>query len=285
MVSNDYLITVSPPEVQPPQIQTRTIVEDLYSSNQPIRSAQEAVKNFLLGNGVEEKYRLKPGFDQVGFVSFTTNVVNGTGGSSRAKLQCLRTQNPIPTEAATCYAKVLAAVEHQWPNVGTNIAEGMREGLEELGIDVAGNTGVDHTCTTGVDDKHACDRRGAAKRVIILLTDGSPNQMISNCSSQPGYGDFWDGLVGATKPEFDCAMWYAKQAADKNVIVYTIGIGGGANADFLETMATGVDPRSGGTPVTMFPGGNGKYFPAVRPEDLDGIFRQILTNISVRIIG
>jgi hypothetical protein len=80
-------------------------------------------------------------------------------------------------------------------------------------------------------------------------------------------------------------MWYAKQAADKGVIVYTIGIGGGANADFLETMATGVDPRSGGQSVTMFPGANGKYFPAVRPEDLDGIFRQILTNISVRIIG
>jgi hypothetical protein len=285
MLSNVYSITVSPPNVQPPQVQTRTIVNDLYSNQQPIRSAQEAVKNFVLGNGVEEKYRLKPGFDQVGFVAFTTNIVNGTGGSSRAKLQCLRTMTPVPTDAATCYGKVLNAVEHQWPNGGTNISEGMREGLEELGLSIGSNTNVDSTCTSGVDDKHACDRKGAAKRVLILMTDGSPNNKVTNCSSQPGYADYWDGLIGPTDPDFDCAMWYAQQAAAKGVTVYTIGIGGGANTDFLTTMATGVDPRSGGTPVPMFSGAAGKYFSAVTPADLDGIFREILTSISVRIVG
>lgn len=285
MLANVISMTVSPPEVQPPQIQTRTVVNDLYSGMQPIRSAQEAVKNFVLGNGVEEKYRLKPGFDQVGFVAFTVNVVNGTNGSSRAKLQCLRTMNPVPTDAATCYAKVLAAVERQWPNWGTNISEGMREGLEELGLSIGSNTGVDSTCTTGVDDKHACDRGGAAKRVLILMTDGSPNNSVSNCTSQPGYADYWAGLIGNGNVDFECAMWYAQQAAAKGVIVYTIGIGAGANADFLTTMATGTDPRSGGTPVPMFPGASGKYFPAARPSDLDGIFRQILTSISVRIVG
>lgn len=282
MLANVISMTVSPPEVQPPQVQTRTVVNDLYTGMQPIRSAQEAVKNFLLGNGVEEKYRLKPGFDQVGFVAFSPNVV---GGESRAKLQCLRTMNPTPADAATCYANVLKAVERQWPNWGTNISEGMREGLEELGLSVGSNTGVASGCTGAVDNKQACDRGGAAKRVLILMTDGSPNARVSNCSSQTGYGDYWEGLIGNGNPDFECAMWYAQQAAAKGVTVYTIGIGAGANTDFLTTMAEGKDPRSGGTPVPMFSGASGKYFPAARPSDLDGIFRQILTSLSVRIVG
>jgi hypothetical protein len=80
-------------------------------------------------------------------------------------------------------------------------------------------------------------------------------------------------------------MWYAREAARQGVTVYTIGIGAGANTDFLTTMAEGKDPRSGGTPVPMFSGASGKYFPAARPSDLDGIFRQILTSLSVRIVG
>jgi secreted protein with Ig-like and vWFA domain len=66
-------------------------------------------------------------------------------------------------------------------------------------------------------------------------------------------------------------MWYAQQAAAKGVTVYTVGIGDGVNADFLETMATGIDPRSGGTPVVMFAGATGQYFPAVTPDDLGQI--------------
>jgi hypothetical protein len=210
--------------------------------------------------------------------------VNGINGSGRAKLQCLRTMNPTPTDAATCYGKVLTVVEKQWPNWSTNISEGMREGLEELGLSVGNNTNVDSTCTSGFDDKHACDRGGAARRVLILMTDGSPNTGVNNCSSQTGYADYWAGLVGDGNPFFECAMWYAQQAAEKGVIVYTIGIGGGANDDFLETMATGTDPH-GGTPQPAFPGGTGRYFKAAQPSDLDGIFKIILTSVSVRIIG
>jgi hypothetical protein len=280
LLANVISMTVSPPEVQPPQVQTRTVVNDLYSSMQPMRSAQEAVKNFVLGIGVEEQYRLKPGFDQVGFVSFTAD----TGGYARSKLQCLRRQVPPSTDPVGCYADVLTAVEKQWPNWGTNIGEGMREGLEELGLSIGNNTNVDHTCTAPNNDKHACDRSGAAKRVLILMTDGSPNASPNGCTTQPGYADFWEGLIGNGNTHFECAMWYAQQAAAKGVIVYTIGIGGGANGDFLTAMATGTDPH-GGAPIPMFPGVGGQYFPAAQPSDLDGIFRIILTSVSVRIVG
>ncbi|MBE7468977.1 MAG: hypothetical protein DPW09_03265 [Anaerolineae bacterium] len=287
IMTGTQTITVTPAGVLPAQTQTRIVVNDLFSGNQPLRSAQEAVKNFVLGNGVEEKYRLKPGFDQVGFVPFSPNAI--TTADNRAKLECLRSTVPTPLDPAICYAKVLRVVERQWPRFGTNISEGMREGLEELGISVGSNTVLASTCTTTANDMHACDRGGAAKRVLILMTDGSPNASVSSCSSQSGYADYWDGLIGKNDPDFDCAMWYAQQAAKNGVVVYTIGIGGGANRDFLWAMATGVDPR-GGTgndekAQTMFPGSGGRYFGAAKPSDLDGIFRQILTSISVRIVG
>ncbi len=280
MLANVITMTVSPPQVQPPQVQTRTVVKDLYSGLQPMRSAQEAVKNFVLGLGVEEQFRLKPGFDQVGFVSFTSN----TTGYARAKLQCMRTKTPPPTTAAACYADVLTAVEKQWPNWGTNIAEGMREGLEELGLDIGNPATVDHSCSPTPNDGKACDRSGSAKRVLILMTDGSPNGSPAGCTSQAGYADYWEGLIGNGDPDFECAMWYAQQAAAKGVIVYAIGIGGGASPEFMVTMATGTDPH-GGAPIPMFPGVGGQYFPAATPDDLDGIFKIILTSVSVRIVG
>jgi hypothetical protein len=160
----------------------------------------------------------------------------------------------------------------------------MREGLEELGLDIGNPATVDHSCSTTDNDGTACDRSGAAKRVLILMTDGSPNGMPAGCTTQAGYADYWEGLIGNGDPDFECAMWYAQQAAAKGVIVYTIGIGGGANGDYLKTMATGTDPH-GGAPIPMFPGVGGQYFSAATPDDLDGIFKIILTSISVRIVG
>jgi hypothetical protein len=225
--------------------------------------------------------QLDPQNDQLGFVAFASNVINAAG--RRTKLQCLRAKTPPPSDVDACYSDVLAAAERQWPTTGTNIAEGMREGLEELGFNVGNNTGVDSTdstCSGGIDDKHACNRSGIARPILVLITDGTPNTQVSNCSSQPGYADFWDGLVGANDPDFDCAMWYAQQAAARGVTVDTIGIGSGANADFLTTMASGVDPRSGGTPVAMFAGASGHYFPASKPTDLNLIFEVILEQHS-----
>jgi hypothetical protein len=173
-------------------------------------------------------------------------------------------------------------VEEREPGGSTNIAEGMREALEELGVEVPGYIdNVDSDCNyytnySADGDKHACDRRGAARRVIILLTDGSPNQSVS-C------GTFnWQGNFGAGKNSYNCAMYYSQQAADNNVVVYTIGIGSGVNRDLLTAMATGEDP---GTGDVYFSSRGGRYYPAARPSDLDGIFQDILSNIFVRIIG
>lgn len=273
------------------------VLYGLYSGIQPLRSAQEAVKRFAR--------KLDPKFDQLGIVAFTTNSANTD--DRRAKLQCLTWATERLGNPARCYdpslgtplgyTKIFSAVEKQWPDASTNIAMGMREGLEELGIMTPDNptTVNSGTCTATANDGNACDRRGAARRIIILMTDGSPN-LNTNSSSVPsgdrsacapggGRPDVWDGLLGTEDADFECAMYYAFLASQANVTVYTIGIGGGANRDLLTAMATGTDPRSGGEPFPHFVGKGGQYFPAAKPSDLDLIFDQILSNIFVRIVS
>ncbi|MCK6627125.1 MAG: VWA domain-containing protein [Anaerolineae bacterium] len=260
------------------------LVTGLYSGLQPIRSAQEAVKKFAR--------KLDPKFDQLGIVAFSTDTP-GTG--RRSKLQCLTWATTQLGNPARCYdpslgtpvtyTQVISAVEKQWPGGGTNIALGLREGLEELGVGTPGNAANSGVCTAAIGDGNACDRRGAARRVIILMTDGSPNNNPGSCNGSGGRPDLWDGLLGTEDPDFECAMYFAFLASEANVTLYTIGIGAGANRDLLTAMATGTDPRGGGTPYTHFVSKGGQYFPAAKPTDLDLIFDQILSNIYVRIIG
>jgi Flp pilus assembly protein TadG len=281
---------------------TNRLEDELYSGIQPIRGAQEAVKRFVL--------RLQPQFDQVGFVAFTTDVIDNEGVNkvSRSKLQCLRwatLHDPNGNGVQGCYdssvgtpisyTHVLKAIERQWPVQSTDIAEGLKEGLVELGIP---GHATDSNCTDNVadpagtdDDGHACDRGGAARRVIILLTDGMPNMNPGSCAPTVGSGrpDLWDGLIGPNDDNFECAMYYAWVAAENNVTVYTIGLGAGANPDLLTAIATGVDPRGGvlndGNDYTYFNGRGGMYQNASTPDDLDQIFSNILSNIYVRIVG
>ncbi|NJN94706.1 MAG: hypothetical protein HC875_11740 [Anaerolineales bacterium] len=164
----------------------------LYSGLQPIRSAQEAVKNFAR--------QLDPQFDQLGFVPFVASQDNTDAQSDpnrRAKLQCLAWAAQNQGNPASCYdpnletpisfTQVISVVERQWPESGTNIAIGLREGLEELGVSTPGNLVTNH-CTPTVNDAYACDRGGAARKVLILMTDGIPNANPGNCADDDGLG-------------------------------------------------------------------------------------------------
>lgn len=265
------------------------LVTGLYSGLQPLRSAQEAVKKFAR--------KLDPQFDQLGIVAFTSGQDNTDAQADarrRSKLQCLTYASQHLGNPARCYdstlgtpvtyTAVISAVERHWAESGTNIAIGMREGLEELGISTPGNPAVSGACSLGVNDGNACDRRGAARRIIILMTDGSPNANPGNCAPGSGRPDLWDGLLGTDDDDFECAMYFAWLADQNNVTVYTIGIGAGANRDLLTAMATGTDPRGEGPAFEHFVG-EGQYFPAAKPTDLDLIFEQILSNIYVRIVS
>ncbi|MCL4297918.1 MAG: DUF11 domain-containing protein [Anaerolineae bacterium] len=280
-----YVPNITPTNQLQEQVQT-----GLYSGNQPMRSAQESVKH-LAG-------QLNPMYDQLGFVAFSNNTANTN--DRRAKLQCLVWALTQLGNPARCYdpglgtplgyTNVLSAVEKQWPDSSTNTSLGLREGLEELGIMTPGNpTPVNSgNCTATANDGNTCDRRGPARRMIILMTDGSPNQNTngtsvpsadrSPCAPGSGRPDVWDGILGTEDPDFECAAYYAYLAAQNNILVYTVGIGAGVNHDLLNTVATGIDPRGAQPDVKMFDAQCGQYFAAAKPSDLNLIVEQVLAH-------
>ena len=100
------------------------------------------------------------------------------------------------------------------------------------------------------------------------MTDGTPNSSI-NCPA-----DYtWNGTVGAGTRAFDCALYYAEQAAAHNVALFAVGIGPGVYPDLLAAMATGTDP---GTGDVYFEGDCGAFFPVANLTDLPTVMDQIL---------
>jgi hypothetical protein len=174
---------------------------------------------------------------------------------------------------------VLEQVENNVALYSTDIAWGMLEGLKELGVNVAdepqctpGKNPIDDNCfdnTCTGDLKTGCGRGGAATRVMVVLTDGSPNENPQSekhvsCANDPVYNFPYEN-----DPNYNCVIYYAGKALENNVIVYTIGLGEGARADLLQMAADTA---------------RGQYFFAPTPEDLDAQFDQILSNIYVRLI-
>lgn len=251
---------------------TNNLNNDLYHDEDPIRSEKEGVKHLA--------DLLDPAIDQLALVAFSNYVYNGTtnGIRQRAELQCLRwaaandAQGVLkcfdPTTDPISFTQVIKSVEIHDNTNGTNIAEGLREGLEELGIEAGNNTGIDSDCRPGIDDKSVCDRQGTARRVLILLTDGTPNDD-DGCPAT----NLWTGIYGQGRRAYDCAIYYAQQAATQNVSLFTVGLGPGYNPDLLTAMATGTDPTTGDV---YFEPRCGQFFAVPKMSDLDRAFEAIV---------
>jgi Mg-chelatase subunit ChlD len=228
---------------------TNRLADDLFSDYEPLRTSQEAVKRFVK--------RLDPQYDQVGFVGFDSSP------NTQAELTCVR------HHGAACYAPspigytvVLQAIEDQDADGSTDIAEAMRNGLEVLGANVDGRGGVDNLCDGSANS--ACGRGGAAKRVMVLLTDGSPNCNPGGaCDDDPSLWPF------NNDPDFDCVMYYAHKARLAGTVVYVICLGNCVEPELLQAVAEETQ---------------GTYYFAPSPKDLDAIFGEILSNIYVRLI-
>jgi uncharacterized repeat protein (TIGR01451 family) len=271
-------VMLSPPPFTSANMLQAQLETGLYSGLQPLRSAQEAVKTFAS--------RLDPQFDQLGLVPFTGGADNTSAqgdASRRSKLQCLSWATKRFGNTGRCYdpsfgppityTNILSAVEKQWPQSSTNIAGGIKEGLEELGIP---GFATNSNCSATINDGSACDRQGAVRRILILMTDGPPNENPGTCAPDGIRPDLWEGLIGTEDPDFECPAYFASIAAANNVTIYTIGIGPGPNGDLLTELATGIDPRGDQPDVQMFNAQCGQYFSATKPTDLEGIFEAIL---------
>jgi hypothetical protein len=263
-----YGLSVTPDQCtgfSPVLTPTNNLANPLFGDQEPLRTSKEAVKRFM--------QRLEPQFDQAGFVPFTTNVTRADQGQldcvQREGEPCYQGSSPIS------YTRVLASVEKPTAQHSTSIAEGMRNGLEVLGVNVRNladcpanrdpytNNCFDNTCDRA--DRHdSCGRGGAASRVMVVLTDGSPNENPGGCGNDPVYNFPYEN-----DDDYDCVIYYAGKALQNNVVVYTIGLGQGARGDLLEMAADTA---------------RGRYYFAATPDELDGIFDEILSSIYVRLI-
>ncbi len=235
---------------------TNNLDNDLFSGLQPLRNTQEAFKAFAK--------QLDPTLDQVGLVAFTEIVKETTvsGKLLTVPLQCNQA-NPGDCAADDPFPLFMEAIERQWPQGPTNIGDGLRQGLKLLGIPGYGGD----VCAPNNPDA-ACHRDDAQK-IMIVLTDGSPNQ---NPGGACDDANLWNGDIAAGDNDYDCAIYYAKEAADNEVVVFTIGIGDTVNPDFLTAIATGRDPHStsGVGEEVLFEACNGYYF-ATRLDELETV--------------
>ncbi len=183
------------------------------------------------------------------------------------------------------FQTVFVGIEDADHGGSTDIADGLRRGLHMMGVttdnDGTQTNDCDWTLNSGTwriggstqpdtNTNSHCARGQAATPVIVLLTDGAPTDGSpgdnAECKAWTGtpYDDF---PVGDNK--YECIMYYAEIAGQNGIIVYTIGLGVGADPDLLRAVADET---------------NGQYYFAPSAAQLNIIFNQILANIYVRLI-
>lgn len=210
----------------------------IYDDEQPIRGAVEAAKRFV--------QRMDPQYDQVGLVSYNTSA------TIRNELECVRRRGPANCSMATFNSTVISSLDALHAGGSTNIAHALK-----LGIDVLSNTSGHY------------GRPGAA-HIIVLMTDGEANQ-ISGVDPVCYAQDYWPHNTGDTNGDRakDCVVYYARQARNNGIVVYSITLGSSADIELMQFVAE-------------LTGGVHRHAP--RPEQLDPIFDELYNRIFLRLV-
>ncbi len=232
------------------------LLDDLYDDEQPMRGSVEAAKRFVR--------RLDPRYDQIGYVSYNNRA------TIESRLECL-----VRRGADTCAAgydpdsgyssnvvenTVISKLESTNASGGTNIGDGVRRG-----IDVLSNRVVDGTQHYG--------RPGAA-HIMVVMTDGQTNtldNLPSACSSElslwpPSVGASYGSTVHRSQV---CTVYYAMQARNNGIVIYSITLGAGPDVDLMRHIAE-------------LTGGIHRH--AETPDQLDDIFDELYRRIFLRLV-
>ncbi len=231
--------------IPPPHCDDDMRYDDLYDDEQPIRDALEAAKFFI---------RLQdPRFDQIGYVSYSTKA------KIENELECLREGRcTSPDDPEDVFPDIVAALDATRAGGGTNIADGIREGMNVL------DTGRGH------------NGRPGSVHIIALMTDGLANEYPSDgCHNDkylwprdPSESDDPD-MSERENIAADCVIYYALEARKENITIYTITLGWGADQDLMKAVAD----------IT-----GGDHYHAVQSEELGAIFEKLYERIFVRLI-
>lgn len=123
--------------------------------------------------------------------------------------------------------------------------------------------------------------RENVNKIVVLMTDGVPNDYISSSSAINSYiannpsPDFY----GSSSPAYNGPLMQSMEMQAKNWYVYPVGTGLGTDYDFMDRLG-----RVGGTADDngLSPRGTGN--PAQYEQRLADIFRQIIDNPRVRLV-
>ena len=212
--------------------------DDLYDDEQPMRSSTEAAKMFVTE-------LLDPRHDQVAYVRYSTD------SEIASELQCLRREGRgeiVECNEDVINSTVVAELDDTRADGSTNIAGGMLDGLQVL------STQSPHYGRPG------------ATHVMIVMTDGQANITPNSACYSDSNRQWLDGA--GTRPQ-DCVIYYAYEARDNNVIVYTITLGVSADFELMQAVAD----MTGGV-----------HKNADRPEKLPEIFEELYELIFLRLV-
>ncbi len=214
-------------------------LHDIYDDEQPIRGAKEAAARFI--------ERFDPQYDQIGYVTYS--------GSATivSELECVRRRGVESCTMDVINTYVTSRVRASNASGSTNIPHGVR-----LGIDVLSNR-------TG-----HYGRPGAA-HIMVFMTDGETNQL-SGVETPTCYAqDYWPNNIGNTTIDRskDCTVYYARQARNNGIVIYSITLGDGADIELMQYIAE-------------LTGGIHRHAP--RPEQLDPIFDELYNRIFLRLV-
>jgi len=229
-------------------------LDDIYDDEQPIRAATESAKKFIR--------RLDPRYDQIGYVYYSSSA------TIKDRLECVRRRG-----IDTCGAgydpdsglssdiienTVIKHLDQTHAGGSTNIGHGIM-----LGKDVLSNR---------VIDGHQNYGRPGAAHIMIVMTDGRTNTLSGVDTPECYQDDLWPhNDTGNTTWDRakDCAVYYAMQARNNGIVIYTITLGNTADVELMQYIAE----LTGGT-----------YNNAPRPEQLDPIFDDLYKRIFLRLV-
>jgi hypothetical protein len=221
-------------------------LDPIYGGEQPIRDALSAAMNFI----GKMDFRL----DQIGYVRYESS------SETANELECLRRPGwgpelcPVDADGDDVADRIEDTVIFQLNATqaggGTNMAGGMEDGIDVLSTQ-GGHFG----------------RPGAA-HIMVLMTDGEANERPNNyCDDE----DLWPDNSGSDSENRakDCVIYYANEARDNGIVIYTISLGYGADLEIMEEVAD----------IT---GGEHRWAP--NPTTLDAIFDELFERIFLRLV-
>jgi len=211
----------------------------IFDDEQPLRGAAEASKRFIT--------RLDPKYDQIGLVTYSSRATIAN------PLECVRRLGSDDCDLDVIEDTVVEVLNDTHASGGTNIAEAVLKGIEVLS-NTPGQYG-----------------RPSAAHIMIVMTDGEANQIggldTPTCYAQ----DYWPQNTGSTSRDQakDCSVYYARQARNNGIVIYTITLGNTADIELMQYIAE-------------LTGGVHRHAP--RPEQLDPIFDELYKRIFLRLV-